>query len=304
MSNLANSWRAGVRCTPGREADPDDPTHPGGTPSSPPNRSIAISMRAVLFIVCLLSFGARPHAVRAETGPTGPTPEVRSVRVPGTTVKFDLVRVPGSESEGVPTVLRTEVPWELYDVFVYGLDRPDAGGADAVARPSKPYVPPDRGFGHQGYPAMGMTRQAAESFCAWLSGSTGIAFRLPTQAEWSYMAGPAPEDHAAAAWSAENAGFTTHPVGRLAPNAFGLHDMLGNVAEWVSSASRLPVAMGGSYRDGPTDCHAAARAEQDRSWNASDPQIPKSRWWLADCSWVGFRFVTEDDVRQEPRDDQ
>jgi formylglycine-generating enzyme required for sulfatase activity len=223
-----------------------------------------------------------------------------------------MVRCPSPRVEdgtrGSIWVLRTEVPWELYDVFVYRLDQPDGDDADGVARPSKPYVPPDRGFGHDGYPAMGMTRQAAEKFCAWLSGSTGVAFRLPTAAEWEHLAQageasdgvPGPD----AAWSDATAGFTTHPVGGRSPNGFGLHDMLGNVAEWVTSDARRPVAMGGSYRDPPEACLPGSSQQQERSWNASDPQIPKSAWWLADCSWVGFRFVTTDEMPEETPDDK
>jgi formylglycine-generating enzyme required for sulfatase activity len=62
-------------------------------------------------------------------------------------------------------------------------------------------------------------------------------YRLPSEAEWEYAcrAGGKEETYGtvdAIAWVAENAGGTTHPVGRKQPNAFGLHDMLGNVWEW------------------------------------------------------------------------
>ena len=230
--------------------------------------------------------------------PTDPAPaQKHTVRVPGTTVEFELVRCdldPSDDSEQTLWVLKTEVPWELYDIFVYRLDKAEGEpDADGIARPSKPYVPPDRGFGHDGYPAMGMTRSAAEAFCAWLSESTELTFRLPTQFEWTAFAGHGAEPIDGVAWHAGNAEFTTHPVARKPANAHGLHDTLGNVAEWVTADSRRPVAMGGSYRDQPDRCTVTSRQQQERSWNASDPQIPKSQWWLADCSWVGFRFVTE-----------
>lgn len=260
--------------------------------------------------MCLAQLIAASFATFTGPALAGPAEEheTRTIRVPGTTVHAEFVRCPASDDGSVGSlwVLRTEVPWELYDVFVYGLDRPEDADADAVARPSKPYVPPDRGFGHQGYPAIGMTRHAAEQFCAWLTESTGVAFRLPTEAEWTHLAGaPVPESAAVpTAWTSENAEHTTHPVATTAPNAFGLYDTLGNVAEWVSGTARRGRAMGGSYRDGPDACLPTAAVDEDRSWNASDPQIPKSRWWLADCSWVGFRVVTEQDPGKEGADDQ
>jgi len=230
--------------------------------------------------------------------------ETKSIRVPGTTVEFDLVRVPAGsvEIEGETHavtemwVAAHEITWDLYDIYLYELDKPQSErdsastGADATTRPSKPYVPPDRGLGHEGYPAMGMTIHAAEQFCNWLGETTGTTCRLPTKPEWVYLAADATSQ---AAWTKDNANYTTHPVGGQPANKFGLYDMLGNVAEWVDTDERKPIAMGGSYKEPAEECTPDSWMKQRTSWNASDPQIPKSRWWLADCSWVGFRFVIE-----------
>ncbi|MEN0020604.1 MAG: SUMF1/EgtB/PvdO family nonheme iron enzyme [Planctomycetota bacterium] len=229
-----------------------------------------------------------------------------TIRVPSTTVSFTMVPV---KADGVTLwALETEVPWELYDIFVYSLDQPNgsdgdtsettadaSSSVDAVSRPSKPYVPPDRGYGHHGYAAMGMTHHAAEQFCVWLNAATGGEFRLPKAAEWEMLASDdtdAPIDDRA--WHSGIAGNTTHPVRTKQANSHGLYDTLGNVAEWVVTDSRRPVAMGGSYVDPADECTPTSRQVQDSSWNMSDPQFPKSQWWLADCSWVGFRIVAHD----------
>ncbi|MBF0368021.1 MAG: formylglycine-generating enzyme family protein [Magnetococcales bacterium] len=66
-------------------------------------------------------------------------------------------------------------------------------------------------------------------------------YRLPTEAEWEYAcrSGGRHTDFCGegalgkVAWFMDNSGMTHHPVGELQPNAFGLHDMNGNVWEWV-----------------------------------------------------------------------
>jgi formylglycine-generating enzyme required for sulfatase activity len=232
-------------------------------------------------------------------------------------VTFELVPVPGGtvtlEGKTVTVepfhVGRTEVTWDLYDVFALGLDASKSpGGADAVARPSQPYGAPDYGWGHAGYPVISVTRAAAEAFCEWLSTKTGKPYRLATEAEWLRVAQLASGNGAlsaerrdALAWHRGNASSRTHAVGQKKPDALGLFDLFGNAAEWVTTGDGRLVTRGGSFRDRAELVGPAARAEQDDSWNERDPQLPKSRWWLSDGPFVGFRVVTGKALPKVPK---
>ena len=69
--------------------------------------------------------------------------------------------------------------------------------------------------------------------------------------------------------------------------------MYGNVAEWCSTADGKYVLRGGSYLDRHTQATSYERQIPTPDWNATDPQIPKSPWWLADAPFAGFRVVCE-----------
>jgi len=218
--------------------------------------------------------------------------------IPGTLVTFEMLLVPGE----VPFYLgRTEVTWDMYDVFALGLDKTTStGGGDAVARPSQPYGAPDYGWGHAGYPVISVTRSAAEAFCAWLSTKTGKTYRLPTDAEWTRAASAAAgsgvmshDRRTELAWHRGNASARTHPVAARTADALGLFDLFGNAAEWVTMPDGALVTRGGSFRDPVDGVGPDARAVQDDSWNERDPQLPKSRWWLSDGPFVGFRLAAQ-----------
>lgn len=237
----------------------------------------------------------------------------------GTTVAFEMVRIPGGRlevvdprAEGGRRVIevkpfwigRTEVTWDEYDVFVFGLDGPAGIEVDAESRPTKPYISADRGFGHNGYAAMSVALKGARAYCDWLRRKTGRPYRLPTEDEWEFacLAGSAgpwscgedPSGLPRIAWFAENSDGKTHPVGSLEANGFSLFDMHGNVCEWVAGRDGRYVVKGGSYLDPAPLLAAWERRPPSRAWNASDPQIPKSVWWLCDAGFVGFRVAMDD----------
>jgi len=229
---------------------------------------------------------------------TDPGDSRRVQKIPGTSISVTLLPVPPGEAPKL-WIAATEIPWEAYDAFVFGFDRKDPdvpAGADAVARPSQPYITMDRAFGHAGYPVISISAQGAQAFCRWLSAATGLAYRLPTEAEWeaAARAGGASAALDDIAWTKANAGDKTHPIGTKKANAWGFHDLLGNAAEWCTAADDTLVVRGGSYRDGPEGASAQARILPSPAWNKSDPQIPKSKWWLADGGFIGFRIACEE----------
>jgi formylglycine-generating enzyme required for sulfatase activity len=243
------------------------------------------------------------------------TPAPFSQKIAGTLVTLEMMPVPAGTVQlreagrsravavGPLWVAKTETTWDLYDVYVFGLDTAAKPiGADAVSRPSKPYVLPGDAYGHQGYPALGMSLHAAKEFARWLSARTGRTYRLPTEAEWIHICRAGRSEPASGtalsrtSWFAANAGDQTHPVAALPPNALGVHDMLGNAAEWAVAGTDS-VVMGGGFTSDSATVRCDARQPQTPAWNVTDPQLPKSRWWLTDAFFVGFRLVVEPDSR-------
>ncbi|MBX3733363.1 MAG: SUMF1/EgtB/PvdO family nonheme iron enzyme [Verrucomicrobiae bacterium] len=254
---------------------------------------------------------------------------------------------------------RNEVTWNEYELFQFPslekganvstervnrelllmmeFARPPDGGnpytgreADAVSRPTTPYVEMSFGMGKDGFPAISMTHYAALMYCRWLSAKTGHFYRLATEAEWEYAAragtsttyfwGDDPDQAGEYAWFFDNADGKYQKVGQKKPNPFGLHDMLGNVAEWVTDGykadaySLLPpdnpvlfgfaeyphVARGGSWDDDLEKLRCAARQASDSGWKMRDPQLPKSRWYLTDAQFLGWRVVRPLKVPETP----
>ena len=138
------------------------------------------------------------------------------------------------------------------------------------------YQPKDRGFGRGKRPVINVNYEDAKAYTAWLSRKTDHAYRLPGEAEWEYAAraGTATIYHFGNSISSSQAkyGGGTVPVGSYPSNAFGLHDVHGNVMEWVEDCwnwsyegapsdtniwkagdCRSRVVRGGSWDHGPRD---------------------------------------------------
>jgi len=143
-------------------------------------------------------------------------------------------------------------------------------------------------------PVRDVSWEDAQRYTGWLSKLTGLAYRLPTEAEWEYAArGGSTERYwwgsamkpamanckdCGMPWSPENPA----TVGSFASNSYGLHDMSGSVWEWVSdcwhnSYQRAPangdsweeadcrhrVLRGGSWRDGAAHMPVSTRFQGD-----------------------------------------
>lgn len=117
----------------------------------------------------------------------------------------------------------------------------------------------DSGWGRGRQPVINVTWDEAQRYVAWLSGMTGKPYRLLSEAQWEYAARAGTTT--AYFWGDEigknNANCNgcgsrwdnrqTAPVGSFAANAFGLHDMHGNVWEWVEDCNH------NNYNGAPTD---------------------------------------------------
>ncbi len=246
--------------------------------------------------------------------------------IPQTRVSFDMVAIPpGSFVFGqtkkaqVPAFWmgKTEVTYDEYQLFFEESrdpePKPPKEGPDAVTRPSPPYIDFTLGMGKVGgFPANSMQQYGAIMYCKWLYAKTGIFYRLPTEIEWEYAcragADIPSKDLADYAWFQGNSNEKYHQVGQKKPNAWGLHDMLGNVSEWVldhfesdpTARKDSPVFIdkyadavvrGGNYQDPANLVKSTARMAADPIWNRRDPQVPKSIWWNADAPFVGFRIM-------------
>jgi formylglycine-generating enzyme required for sulfatase activity len=281
-----------------------------------------------------------------------------------TEIKYEMVAIPGGKytrggseaGEGPKKEInidpfwmqKYELSWDQYEVWQFNIDiknrdektyqiNPNDAVADVVSRPTGPYLDMSFGMGKKNRPAVCMTQLAAKAYCMWLSAKTGHFYRLATEAEWEYAcrAGTTTKYHFGNdeskideyGWYYDNTdGDGYKERGIKKPNAWGLYDMHGNVAEWVLDSfdpefykngptdnpvclaakdSKLNpgveapwpnklygrVARGGSWDDDVGDLRSASRKLSEPEWKIRDPQLPKSVWYHTDATAVGFRIV-------------
>lgn len=261
----------------------------------------------------------------------GEGPREETVKVPGGDLEFTLVRVPGGKVKlGSPAgeagrevdegpvrevevkpfwIGKLEVSWAHYTLYY---ESHKQARVDGVTRPTQPdVVDPKEPFESGGeqspeHPALGLGWYGAMGYCDWLSKKTGQDYRLPTEAEWEHAAragsaAAAPEPLSDHAWTRENSKARTHPVGGKKPNAWGLHDVLGNVMEHCLEPYAPPdmtgAVRGAAWISPASEArHANRQKVLDEKWLVRDPKTPIRAWWLTDAPFVGFRVVrTADD---------
>ena len=251
--------------------------------------------------------GCEPSPVGDENGQNGIRLDEESVSIPGTETKFTLVRIPGGKLGDRELrnfwIGKHEVSWEEYRLF-YKSTRDEK--VDGVTRPSQPDVKdPEEPFKNGAiqtgrHPAICVGWFGAAQYCEWLSRKTGHPYRLPTEAEWEYAARAGASGETASgldelAWHKGNSGNHTHPIGSKKPNAWGLHDILGNAWEHCLEPKKPPsatrVVKGGAWHSPAAEVTFKKRGTVIEEWADSDPKRPLRLWWITDGPFVGFRIV-------------
>ncbi len=229
-------------------------------------------------------------------------------------IPFEMVLVPGEGDVGPFYMAKHEVTWEMFYNWAYGADIDADTYADLQKknlRPSPLYEDCDQlklGLGKR--PAVSMSRVSAEAFAKWVSEQTGRSFRIPTDAEWQTalrLGGGVPADREELFKQAvflNNAEeqmdppflWLTDEVGTKQANALGIHDMLGNAAEWVVDTGADRIVRGGHFMQDLDEEAITADWKSVASqavWNETYPQEPKSRFWYRDHYYQGIRLVAD-----------
>jgi formylglycine-generating enzyme required for sulfatase activity len=161
--------------------------------------------------------------------------------------------------------------------FAIGVDEVTFDEWDACVADKQCDAIADEGWGRGKRPVINVSKSQARRYVAWLSDKTDHAYFLPSESEWEYAARAGTDTpwNTGDALIGDDANILNTfkrsvPVGSFPPNAFGLHDVYGNVAEWVQDCGDV------GYFGVPTDGGAAtAPADKCSSvirgghWNSS-----------------------------------
>ena len=199
-----------------------------------------------------------------------------------------MVVIPGGQfTMGSPTSEKdrsnTEGPQRQVNVPTFAIGKYEVTFAEYDRCTNAGYCPrpEDDGSGRGSRPVVNVSWDDAVAYANWLSQVSGNQYRLPTEAEWEYAAkgggvgqiwaGTSRQSELGAyAWYADNSSKITHIVGEKLPNGLGLHDMSGNVWEWVQDCWH------GNYRGAPRDGSAWMEA---RNGECGNPVARGGSWF-------------------------
>ena len=215
---------------------------------------------------------------------TGPS----MVIVPSGTFKMGDLNNKGGESE-LPVhdvsidsfaISSYEITFDDYEVFLEDKEFHET---------RSPKLPDDNGWGRRRRPVINVSWNDAVLYCRWLSSKANGTYRLPTEAEWEYMARGWSQD--VYPWGDKalegyaNYDFDKNGIGKTEEvgtfksersHLFGIFDTVGNVEEWTASKFSIPyngdelkvlkgskyqpiAIRGGSWKQPPEDCRSASR---------------------------------------------
>jgi len=201
--------------------------------------------------------------------------------------------------------------------FAIGVNEITFDEFDQFSRATGRPLADDHQWGRGNRPAISVSWQDATDYAAWLSRETGNRYRLPTEAEWEYASrGGSSSDYWWGEWpnhdfanfgsevccrgkisGADQWGEETSHAGAFPANAYGLHDSLGNVWEWVQDCWSVDYygapSSGGASLQG--DC--SKRVVRGGSWSDIPRNVAVAARGRAPVdkklAFIGFRVVRE-----------
>ncbi|MEE4330163.1 MAG: formylglycine-generating enzyme family protein [Wenzhouxiangella sp.] len=218
-----------------------------------------------------------------------PSPEIQAPRLAGERFRDcpecpEMVVIPagrfvmGSPADEAQRQA-TEGPQREVEIGRFAMARFETRFADwdlCLAEGGCRHRPDDNGWGGGDQPVIDVSWNDAQDYLAWLSTHTGSRYRLPTEAEWEYAAraGTTGRHYLGDCFDSATANFNARrpargcptddflqrplPVASFPANPFGLHDMHGNVWEWVQDCANA------NYQGAPTDGSAWMRGNCNR----------------------------------------
>lgn len=223
-----------------------------------------------------------------------------------------MVKVPKGSfimgcSEG-DTGCDDEMPRHQVNISAFALSKTEVTLAqyDAFAKATKRELPKDEGWGRGNRPVINVSWHDAVAYAKWLSEQTGQKFRLPSEAEWEYaaLAGSTSRyswgnsidcskasfnggENSSCYYKTKNGSYLgTAPVASFAANAYGLHDMHGNVWEWTQDC------WNDSYNNAPSTAAAWQSGNCER-------RMLRGGSWFSDAAYL--RASNRSDVAADYR---